>query len=93
MAQFLNIINLLPKKKKGETSDTEKSIDKKNKSIKIRMGKLSAAAILLSREMQQGKPFLWRFSQKGEAVLYSFTIAAKKIFPPLEEQVKYYCES
>lgn len=32
--------------------------------------------------MQQGKPFLWHFSQQGEAVLYSLT--AKKIFLPLK---------
>jgi len=57
----------------------------KNKTIKIQDGEtLFDVATLLWSEMQQGKPFLWHFSQHREAILYSLTITAKKILLPLK---------
>lgn len=64
------------------------SIERTNKAIKIQDGEiLFDAALLLWSEMQQEKPFLWHFSQRGEAVLYSLTITALLS----KEQGKYYC--
>lgn len=72
--------------------EVEKSIDRKHKAIKIQDREtLFDAAILLWSETQQGKPSLWHLSQHREAVLYSPTVTAKKIFLLSKEQGKYYC--